>query len=472
MALNRSFRNHSIFLVLVYLIVGCKPTQLSQSELEGIRNLQPPVGKSLIYIVRPSLVGGAISTRLTCDGKKLGSTHSRQFVYAIVSPGWHRLVSHEEPVNEIVLFTEPGKAYFVQQRVKMGMVMAQFDLIGVKEEEGRAMLNRCKLSPSSSHYDVEFAQYLSDSDYDGTPNDKDECPDSYGPPIYQGCPDTDGDGIANNRDRCPHEWGTSNEGCPLSKGPQFDKDFDGVNDDADKCPDNYGSPKHHGCPDTDDDGVPDYADKCPLEKGPPATGGCPANPMPQFPWPPPQCFLRQTLVGNLATQATTFSQVDTRLQRALDTRGYTQRSYFHVPGGFAIVTQLEQFDEEGQIKERCRWVDYPVQEGFDGVWDYLTSLVMPSSGHFRIFVFVVTNQPYTQAERKASKEEATGWLAQGVNRLPSAMSKSEVTGEHYLDVLIYEFEAPQSTRKCAQKCPCLLDCQTHLTKSGLFNLGF
>lgn len=410
--MSQILRNTRIFLLLVFLIAACKRVHLSQSELEGIRNLQPPVGKSLIYIVRPSLQGGVISTRLTCDGKKLGSTRSRQFVYAIVSPGWHRLVSHGEPASELVLFTESGKAYFVQQRVKMGMVMAQFDLIGVKEEEGQAMLNRCKLSPDSYEYYFKYTQVI------------------------------------------------------LS-----DTDMDGIPDDQDKCPFTYGLPKYQGCPDTDDDGVPDYADKCPLEKGPPATGGCSTNPMPKFSWPPPQCFLRQTLVGNLATQATAFSQVDARLQKSLDAKGYTQRSYFQVPGGFAIVTQLEQFDEKGQIKEQCRWLDYPVED-FDGVWGYLTSLVMPSPGHFRIFVFVVTNQPYAQAQRKVSKEEATDWMRQGFNRLPSEVSKSEITDEHYLDVLIYEFEAPQATRKCTQKCPCLLDSQTHLNKSGLFNLGF
>ncbi|MBC7774240.1 MAG: hypothetical protein H7246_02280 [Phycisphaerae bacterium] len=197
----------------------------------------------------------------------------------------------------------------------------------------------------------------------------------------------------------------------------------------------------------------------------------PYEDMPRFPWPPPHCFLRKTLVNNLATKANFFWQVDLRLQYSLDLKGYSQRSYFQVPGGFAIVTQLEQFDEKGSIREHCRWVDYPVRD-FASVWDYITALVMDKPGHFRVFVFVVTNQPYEQAKRKASKEEATNWRFQGISGLTSGMSKSEVTDEHHLDVLIYEFEAPQSTKACTPKCPCLLDSKTHLTKSGLFNLGF
>lgn len=223
--------------------------------------------------------------------------------------------------------------------------------------------------------------------------------------------------------------------------------------------------------DADADGIPDFEDLCPYANGTEANKGCPSNPMPKFPWPPPQCFLRKTLVKNLAKQFKEFGEVDSRLQNTLDAHGYTQRSYFQAPGGFAMVTQLEQFDKKGKIIERCRWTDYPVQD-FEGVWDYLTALVMPNPGYFRIFVFVVTNQEYPHAPRKTSKEEAAAWLTQGVNRLPLDFRKTTITNEHYLDVLIYEFEAPISTRKCAQKCPCLLDCQTHLMKSGLNNLGF
>jgi len=107
---------------------------------------------------------------------------------------------------------------------------------------------------------------LRDSDGDGVPDHKDECPDTpKGVKVNQrGCPlDTDGDGVPDYIDECPDTpkgVEVDEKGCP------FDTDGDGVPDYLDKCP---GTPKGakvdgRGCPlDTDGDGVPDYLDECP-----------------------------------------------------------------------------------------------------------------------------------------------------------------------------------------------------------------
>jgi len=195
--------------------------------------------------------------------------------------------------------------------------------------------------------------------------------------------------------------------------------------------------------------------------------------MPNFPWPPPNCYQRKTLVKNLSKKALNFDDIDERLQRALDAEGYYQRSYFQTPGGFALITQMEQFKPDGTTNARFRWTDYPVQEDFDGVWTYFKSLIMPNPGHFRVFVFVVTNQPYPLSDKTIVAPGMQKLASGGLSQIPSSYSKTEVTQEHYLEVLIYEFEAPQSTKQCTEKCPAFLDVQTHLAQSGLSNLlGF
>jgi outer membrane protein OmpA-like peptidoglycan-associated protein len=115
-----------------------------------------------------------------------------------------------------------------------------------------------------------------DSDGDGVPDRKDECPDT--PPGVKvdekGCPiDTDGDGVPDYKDDCPTEPGKPElNGCP-------DRDGDGVADKDDDCPDVPGLAKFNGCPDTDGDGVPDNKDKCPdTPKGCPVDAdGCPLD---------------------------------------------------------------------------------------------------------------------------------------------------------------------------------------------------
>lgn len=112
-----------------------------------------------------------------------------------------------------------------------------------------------------------------DEDYDGVPNDVDQCPYIYGTARTFGCPDADGDGIQDAEDRCPDEKGYANLlGC-------LDRDYDGIIDPEDECPDAYGE-RATGCPDidpsdVDGDGVKNEEDECPEVRGLFTANGCP-----------------------------------------------------------------------------------------------------------------------------------------------------------------------------------------------------
>jgi len=123
------------------------------------------------------------------------------------------------------------------------------------------------------HFRHQFGFYYSfgskDSDKDGVPDDKDNCPEEPGLKEFDGCPDTDGDKIPDNKDQCPEDFGTEiMNGCP-------DADEDGVADKDDECPDQPGALALNGCPDADEDGVSDKDDECPNEAGPVENKGCP-----------------------------------------------------------------------------------------------------------------------------------------------------------------------------------------------------
>lgn len=97
-----------------------------------------------------------------------------------------------------------------------------------------------------------------DTDFDGLPDEKDQCPDR--PAITDtGCPlDSDGDTIVDSVDKCPKVAAKTADGCPPP-----DTDRDGIVDEKDKCPtENASTPD--GCPvrDADGDGVPDEKDEC------------------------------------------------------------------------------------------------------------------------------------------------------------------------------------------------------------------
>jgi len=105
-----------------------------------------------------------------------------------------------------------------------------------------------------------------DSDGDGVPDRRDDCPDTPDCAIVdeRGCPiDSDGDGVWDGCDNCPDTPDCAvvdAEGCPI------DSDGDGVPDGCDKCPDtpDCATVDGSGCPiDSDVDGVPDGCDRCP-----------------------------------------------------------------------------------------------------------------------------------------------------------------------------------------------------------------
>lgn len=108
-----------------------------------------------------------------------------------------------------------------------------------------------------------------DTDGDGFPDSRDDCPDVFGLEAFNGCPDTDADGIVDSEDNCPYVAGEFG-GCP-------DTDSDNISDDKDNCPDVAGPVENNGCPwpDTDGDGITDNIDLNVTVAGPIENNGAP-----------------------------------------------------------------------------------------------------------------------------------------------------------------------------------------------------
>jgi len=105
-----------------------------------------------------------------------------------------------------------------------------------------------------------------DTDHDGVPNSRDECPSTprWATVDDTGCPiDTDQDGVYDGLDQCPNtpvHATVDDKGCPK------DTDNDGVLDGIDRCPNTKQGVQvdASGCPiDSDRDGVADGLDNCP-----------------------------------------------------------------------------------------------------------------------------------------------------------------------------------------------------------------
>jgi hypothetical protein len=193
---------------------------------------------------------------------------------------------------------------------------------------------------------------------------------------------------------------------------------------------------------------------------------------PMFPWPPPLASAQQSLLRSLFSrdsQNSSFADIDDRLTSALDAKGYFEKSYYQVPGGFAVVTRLEQIEADGRSKTVPeRWsVDPPRLTNFS--LDGYSALFSASSGYYRIIVFIVTNVPFAQSDKRFSQQEASAWLHSGLNELPESIGLLHYPPDIACTVQIYEFmstgkkdSAPAFTLQ-----PGRLDAHTHLLQSGL-----
>jgi hypothetical protein len=182
------------------------------------------------------------------------------------------------------------------------------------------------------------------------------------------------------------------------------------------------------------------------------------------------CYTTSELPKTAFVNKKTLGQVDEQLQKGLTAKGFAERRYFSVKNGFALVTQMEQYNKKDATSrnDRTRWLDYPARSKFSGVMDYLTSVILPNKGHFRLFVFVVTNEAFKSTDAKVSKKEAAAWLGQGANRLPKLLAETPYTEGYAVNVLVYEFEVPESNRAAKQVCPTSkFNAAKHLEMAGL-----
>lgn len=194
--------------------------------------------------------------------------------------------------------------------------------------------------------------------------------------------------------------------------------------------------------------------------------------IPQFPWPPPKAsasvnipaaFFTPTDAGTLR-----FREVDRRLSAALDASGYAEKSYYGIPGGFALVTRLEQINDDGSPKPApARWNTDVKPLGEFSLRAYLRALFSARVGYYRILVFAVTDVAFAQQDTTVSQEEAMEWLYGGLNRLPRRLAARLFTPDHACTALIYEFIKPETDDPYI-KLPGRLTGKMHLQRANLW----
>jgi hypothetical protein len=193
----------------------------------------------------------------------------------------------------------------------------------------------------------------------------------------------------------------------------------------------------------------------------------------EFPWPPPEASARMVVPDSLLRKAPTIpsrvGQVEQLIREALDTNGYSERSYFAVPNGFAMITRMEQYDDDGKsMNPPERWaVEVSPFRKFS-LSAYIEALFTASPGRYRIIAFIVTPTAFSESSVRVSREHAMNWLIEGLNKLPDSMIDQDYSSKHTCTALVYEFFQPTRGAKAYLTIPGQYTAMEHLTKSRLW----
>ena len=118
----------------------------AQTDKKNHPTPEAPADEALIYILRPTIIGYKINSKLAVDGVWMGVNRGRTYFYLTLDPGEHYFCSEAENQSYLPLSVEAGKTYFLQQKVEAGVWKARTNLVVMSETEGRKKLEDVNLS--------------------------------------------------------------------------------------------------------------------------------------------------------------------------------------------------------------------------------------------------------------------------------------------------------------------------------------
>lgn len=133
--------------VSLLILAGCASVPMGDPQRDAeLKTFSVPQEKAAIYVYRNENMGGAVKMPVTLDGKILGDTAAKTYLYSEVEPGRHQLISKAENDSTLDVDTVAGKIYYVWQEVKMGVMYARSKLQLVDDTTGQNGVKESKLT--------------------------------------------------------------------------------------------------------------------------------------------------------------------------------------------------------------------------------------------------------------------------------------------------------------------------------------
>lgn len=135
----------SSVLIVALFVTACSSLPSPEKMRAEVQTYElpqlPKEGQAIVYVVRPSALGGFIRFNVFVDNKEaeseMGYTRSSQYVYFNLQPGDHQILSKAENWAETNVTVKAGDIIFIQQEPSMGLIMARNNLFKLEDYEGK-----------------------------------------------------------------------------------------------------------------------------------------------------------------------------------------------------------------------------------------------------------------------------------------------------------------------------------------------
>lgn len=129
-------------------LAGCAAPASVPAERADLKAFSVGPEEAGIYIIRNERVGGAIPLEVLIDGKSLGATVARSYLYAVVSPGLHVIESRGDIRHTLEVQAQPGTITYLRQVVELAYLTSpRTRLRPVTEAQGREWVTELKAAP-------------------------------------------------------------------------------------------------------------------------------------------------------------------------------------------------------------------------------------------------------------------------------------------------------------------------------------
>jgi hypothetical protein len=106
----------------------------------------PSVGKAMIYVLRATMMGNKVQTKLAVDGEWKGVNRGNNYFFFELAPGEHYVCSQAENRATLTIQVEAGKTYYLQQHIEMGIMKARNSVDIMPEDKAKEKLAKMHLA--------------------------------------------------------------------------------------------------------------------------------------------------------------------------------------------------------------------------------------------------------------------------------------------------------------------------------------